>query len=138
LQSLRANDGRGTSRYVADRFGVSVRTAQRWLAGTQRPRNPGPVMAVADPGQVRSQTLRGAQGVDVGRVTVIEKSPGTPGGTRNVGVVEIDLSEVADLLDAGGSEADAEALMSDVIMDAYGPGTGSHLAIDDYPTFDLY
>lgn len=51
LQSLRANDGRGTSRYVADRFGVSVRTAQRWLAGTQRSRNPGPVMAAADPGR---------------------------------------------------------------------------------------
>ena len=53
-------------------------------------------------------------------------------------MVEVDLSEVADLLDAGGSEADAEALMSDLIMDAYGPGTGSHLAIDDHPTFDLY
>lgn len=138
VQSHRTTHGRGTSKFVAATFGVSVRTAQRWLAGTQTPRNAAAVMAQADVRYVRSNALRNAQGANVGSVQVVSKSDGKPSGKRNVGEVFCDFGAVADALDAGASIDDAARLMSDVVLDAYGGHAGDHLFVADYGALDLF
>lgn len=138
MQSLRATHGRGTSRHIADTFGVSMRTAQRWLAGTQRPRNEARVIAAADTRTVRSQTLRSAQGVTVGRVAVVTKSSDTPDGQRNIGTVLTDFGFIADAIDSGATEREAHAMLDEAILDAYGGRTGDHLNISEYGQFDIF
>lgn len=136
-QSYRATHGRGASRHIAVEFGVSQRTAQRWLAGTQRPRNAEPLMAAAardNAPQVRANVFRNASGVNVGTVQVLEKSPGKR-SARNVGTVFCDLSSVADALDAGASQQQAADMISDIVMAAYGTDA---LAAVDYGAFDIF
>jgi hypothetical protein len=131
-----------SSRWIADKFGVSMRTAQRWKAGTQQPSERGDrrdkVMKSADRHKVAAQALRDARAVNAGKVGVASDTGRMSArkGQRNLGVVQLDetaqdrMNEAADLLDAGDVEG-AERLVSQAILDAkgdYGP-----LRIEDYP-----
>ncbi len=133
-----------TSKWVADKFGVSRRTAQRWKKGTQQPSDrlsrKGKVMDSADAEtrrKVAADALRGAQAVDAGTVRV--RYPGGRGDQtkRKVGVVPLDeqarerMQEAADALERGDVER-AEGLVSDAVLNTNGRHYGP-LQIDDYP-----
>lgn len=137
-----------SSRWIANKFGVSMRTAQRWRKGTQQPTERGDrrekVMKSADRRKVAAQALREARAVNVGKVGV-ESDTGRVSartGTRNVGIVQLDdrarerMEEAADALDAGDVER-AEKLVSDAILNTGGRDYGP-LQISDYgPGFHL-
>lgn len=127
-----ATHGRGTSRWLAQEYGVSQRTAQRWLAGTQRPRNASAVIAGADTRQIRISKLRQVSTARLGQVTIYEKSPRRR-SVRNYGDVEVDMSPVADLLAAGGSEAEADELARDIFTGAYFDYHGEMPDAGDFP-----
>lgn len=133
---------------IAAKFGVSLRTAQRWKAGTQQPSKraggPSGVLAKLDTPAARrkvaANAVRNAQAAHIGRTPVVDKSP--KGKTakpsrRNVGTVSFDrqqdrLNRAADAIERGDFTR-AEAEMSDAIMSAYGGGAESGLSIDDWP-----
>jgi hypothetical protein len=137
-----------TSRWIADKFGVSMRTAQRWKRGTQQPTDRGgrrsKVMQSADRKKVAARAIREARAVNVGRVGV-EADTGRVGartGTRNVGLVQLDdsararMEEAAEALEHGDTDR-AEELMSDALLNSGGRDYGP-LRISDYsPGFHL-
>jgi len=138
-----------TSRWIADHFGVSRRTAQRWKAGTQQPGK-----GVGGPSRVEKSAnaetrrtlavsaLRGATAINVGRIAVVDKSPkkGRKAGEtyRNVGVVQLDpasrerVDEAANALAAGDTER-AEQLMSTAVLNTPDYNTGGALNVADWP-----
>jgi hypothetical protein len=149
------------SQWLADTFGVSRRTAQRWLAGTQQPGNTEagrarrqavmrtPISA-ATRRRLAAAALRRARTLSVGKIKVATKSTGKPAGSRSIGTVLVDaearveLDEVADLLDAG-EIGDAELAMSECVLGLYAVQTvrggrenrdaaRAHLYVYDYPT----
>jgi hypothetical protein len=140
-----------TSKWIAEHFGVSRRTAQRWKAGTQQPgkRVGGPEQieksANAETRRaVAANAIRSATAINVGRVEVVDKSPRGKGprpgkNFRNVGVVQLDpasrerMEEAAELLESGDTEG-AERLMGEAVLQGY----GSALSVADWPThFEL-
>ncbi|WP_226360970.1 hypothetical protein [Pseudonocardia sp. ICBG1142] len=138
IESLTAEHGRGTTRWVAEQLGVSMRTVQRWRKGTQSPRDTGQVTGLANEQRVRINALRNAQTTSVGRVSVYSRSSGTLDGGRDVGTVGVDFNIAADLMEQGASEEEIQAAISDAVMDGYGGnGFGDVLTIDDYESFDL-
>jgi len=85
-----------STKWIAERFGVSRRTAQRWKKGTQQPsekegrRERVEKSANKETRQaVAAQALRSAQAVNAGRVGVVDKSGGKT-SKRNLGVVQLD------------------------------------------------
>lgn len=138
------------SRYLADRYGVSRRTAQKWLKGDQAPAVRGGTRGKVQGDRnaslkIAADKMRNARGLAVGKVQVIDKSKGNPAGNRNVGVVAVDpqmrqeLATAAELLEAGMVEQ-AQQIVSDAIMGGYGQARGGNretargaLEIDDYP-----
>jgi len=141
-----------SSRWVADKFGVSMRTAQRWKKGTQLPSERGDrrgrVMGSADADtrrKVAAKALREARAVHVGRIEVVDKSPKGKGkkpgrNFRNVGTVQLDersrdrMAEAADALEAGDTER-AERLMSEAVLRTSGKDYGSALDVADWPSW---
>lgn len=132
-----------SSRWVAKRFGVSMRTAQRWKRGTQQPTDRdgrrAKVLKSADRRKVAAQVIRDTQAVSAGTVGV-ESDTGRAGarsGTRNVGLVQLDggararMDEAADALDAGDMDR-AKQLFSDAVLNTNGRNYGP-LRISDYP-----
>lgn len=139
-----------TSKWIAEHFGVSRRTAQRWKAGSQQPGK-----RVGGPGQVEksanaetrrkvaANALRGATAINVGRIAVVDKSPRGKGpkpgkNYRNVGVVQLDpaarerMNEAAEALEAGDTER-AEQLMSEAVLNTADYNTRGALDVDDWP-----
>lgn len=139
-----------SSKWVAEHFGVSRRTAQRWKAGTQQPGSrvggAEPVLKSADAGTRRTiaaSALRGSQAVHVGRIEVVDKSPRgkrpKPGKNfRNVGTVQLDpasrerMNAAAEALEAGDTER-AERLMSEAVLRTAGKDYGAALDVADWP-----
>jgi len=132
-----------STKWIAERFGVSRRTAQRWKKGTQQPsekegrRERVEKSANKETRQaVAAQALRSAQAVNAGRVGVVDKSGGKT-SKRNLGVVQLDqgardiMRQAAEQLEAG-NEAEAERLVSQAILTSNGRNYGP-LEIDDYP-----
>jgi hypothetical protein len=142
VDATEALEGR-SSRWVANRFGVSMRTAQRWRKGTQEPSaregRRDQVMASASRAKVAANAIRNARAVSAGKVGVKSDTgrAGARTGTRNVGFVELDsgarerMDEAADMLDAGDYEG-AQQLMSDAVLNTGGRDYGP-LHIEDYP-----
>lgn len=140
-----------TSKWVAEHFGVSRRTAQRWKAGSQQPGNrvggPGRIEKSANAETrrtVAAQALRGATAVNVGRIEVVDKSPRGKGpkpgkNYRNIGVVQLDpdsrerMNEAAEALEAGDTER-AEQLMSEAVLRTPDYDTRGALDVADWPT----
>ncbi|MGH3283601.1 MAG: hypothetical protein ACRDPD_02755 [Streptosporangiaceae bacterium] len=139
------------TKWIAEKFGVSRRTAQRWKKGTQQPspRVGGPDTVIKDSTNadtrkaVAANAIRNAQAAHVGRVSVVDKSPRGNGpkpgkNFRNLKVVNFSerereqMSRAADALERGDTEQ-AERLMNDAIMGAYGGGADSALSIEDWP-----
>jgi hypothetical protein len=149
-----------TSKWVADHFGVSLRTAQKWKSGkgrkqadgTYKPQAPGKEVGGSE-GVVKSanaetrrtvaaSALRGASAVNVGRIEVVDKSPrkgARPGKQyRNVGVVQLDpearerMNEAAEAIEAGDTER-AERLMSEAVLNTPDYNTGGALNVADWP-----
>ena len=144
-----ALDGRST-KDIAKQFGVSIRTAQRWKAGTQQPSKklggPGGVLKKLDtPANRRknaANAVRNANGAYAGRVPVIDKSPkGKKAKTthRNIGAVSFDHPRSRELLNAAAEAIErrdydrAEDLLSEAVLGAYGGGAESGLSIEDWP-----
>lgn len=137
-----------SSRWIASKFGVSMRTAQRWRKGTQapKPERAEKVMKSADAEQrrkVAAEALRSTQAIQAGRVLVVDKSPRGKGkkaraNYRPIGVIRVDpvtrarLDHAADLLERGEMR-EAEAAMKDAILHSPGKDYGSALDIEDWP-----
>ncbi len=139
-----------TSKWIAQHFGVSRRTAQRWKAGSQQPgkRVGGPEQVEKSANaetrrKVAAQAMRGATAVNVGRIEVVDKSPRGKGprpgkNYRNVGVVQLDtasqalMNEAAEAIEDGDTER-AEELMSEAVLHSYGGGAESALSVADWP-----
>lgn len=132
-----------STKWIAQQFGVSRRTAQRWKAGTQQPTDRGgrreSVIKSANKETRQANAanaLRNAQAINAGRVGVIDTS-GQKKSKRNLGVVQLDpaaralMQQAAEQLEAG-NEAEAERLMSQAILTSGGKNYGP-LEIDDYP-----
>lgn len=149
ILAIRDEHGPGASRHIASTFGVSMRTAQRWLAGTQQParHRREEVRAAGDRKRVAARALRSARTVSVGRVKVINRSTGRPDGTRPVGVLDVDQSLRTGLGETAREyvEGDATAagdVLSDALLSAYSEQRASDnrsiaagaLLIYDYPT----
>jgi hypothetical protein len=139
LSAIRTAHGKGSSRYLADTYGVSMRTAQRWLAGTQAPAESRRSQVESDPSAQRASTaqrIRSASAVNVGVAAVVSKSSGKADGSRNVGLriadgrMHRDLERAANLYESGDDER-AEEAFSDAIMRSY--GAGEALQMDDFP-----
>ena len=124
IQSFRDAHGGRASRALADRFGVHIRTAQKWLKGDQAPGagRREQVRQGAEHGRLAADALRGAQAINVGDVEV--EYDGKPQGKRKVGTVHVDaqlrgaLDQVADLIEMGSLD-EAEQVYSDAILGAY-------------------
>lgn len=132
-----------STKWIAQHFGVSRRTAQRWKAGTQQPTDRGgrreSVIKSANKETRQANAanaLRNAQAINAGRVGVVDKSGGKK-SKRNLGVVQLDpaaralMQQAAEQLEAG-NEDEAERLMSQAILTSGGKNYGP-LEIDDYP-----
>jgi hypothetical protein len=142
VSTAEALTGRST-RWIAKKFGVSIRTAQRWKAGTQQPTEKGgrraKVAKSADRLKVAAKVLRETRAVNAGRVGVKSDTGRAAAreGTRNVGLVHLDdsardrMAQAADALAAGDVER-AEDLVSDAILNTGGRNYGP-LQISDYP-----
>lgn len=138
-----------SSKWVAEHFGVSRRTAQKWKAGTQQPgkRVGGPetVIKSADADtrrKVAADAVRHAKGAVVGRVPVVDKSPKGKAvkSYRNIKPVRFNtpadrarLDAAADALERGDT-ARAEEIMSEAILASYGGGAEASLSIEDWPS----
>ena len=130
-----AHPGKGeASKYLMDAYGVSRRTAQKWLKGEQAPSDRGgrKSAVAADKRAARriaANQMRRAKVVAAGKVQVVSKSDLKSAGTRNVGVVQITararqlLDQAAAALESGADEQ-AGQLASDAIMNAYGASKG--------------
>ncbi|MFD4522311.1 hypothetical protein ACFWO6_30765 [Paenibacillus glucanolyticus] len=127
-------------RSTASRAGVSTQTARRWARGAQRPAA-GTEKATRQKMQrslggargLQAARMRGVTGMRAGNVTVMIKSGPTAGTTerRTIGSVSIPRStseEIARLL-AEGEDVTAEELLSDAVLDAYGPGLSGIMRI---------
>jgi hypothetical protein len=117
-------------------YGVSRRTAQKWLAGSQAPAERGGRRdAVRNDKRaarkIAADQMRSAKVAAVGKVEVQSKSVQKPAGARNVGVVTLDpqsrqmLNEAAALLESGMDEQAAQKA-SDAIMRSYGLSKGDN------------
>ena len=132
-----------SSRWIASKFGVSMRTAQRWRRGQQQPSERdgrrAKVMKSADRRKVAAQVIRQTRAVNAGRVKVVSDTGRAAAreGTRNVGMVQLDdsardrMQEAADALEEGDTER-AEELFSDAVLNTGGRNYGP-LRISDYP-----
>ena len=126
LNSIREAHGRNASRTIADRFGVHIRTAQKWLKGDQAPdAHSGrreQVRRGAESNHIAADAVRAAQAIDVGDIEV--EYDGKPQGKRKVGTIHVDpdlrvrLDHVADLIQIGSLD-EAEQEYSDAILGAY-------------------
>jgi hypothetical protein len=150
-----------STKWIAEHFGVTQRTAQKWKSGkgrkqadgTYKPQAPG--KEVGGPERVKksasaetrrmlaTQAMRAATAINVGRIAVKDVSPkkGKPRQGveyRNVGVVQLDpesrarIDEAARALDSGDTVR-AEQLMSTAILRTAGKDYGGALVIADWP-----
>lgn len=140
-----------TTKDIAKQFGVSIRTAQRWKAGTQQPSKklggPAGVLKKLDTPNNRrknaANAIRNANGAFVGKLPVIDKSPRgkarTKPSTRNVGAVRFDNARTRGLLNDAAAALErrdydrAEELLSEAVLTTPGKDYGSALAIEDWP-----
>jgi len=152
MAAYRSEYGRGARRRLAQEYGVTPDTAGRWLSGKQAPSarggRRGQVLDRVPRNRLAAQVIRGAQGVSVGKVKVNDYH-GKPAGSRPIGTVPVDaelreqLGGVADLVEQG-ELGDAEAALSEAIIQAYGRRVGGResiprgtLTITDYPSLDF-
>ncbi|MDG9679047.1 hypothetical protein [Micromonospora sp. DH14] len=119
-----------------DTYGVSRRTAQKWLKGDQAPSERGGRRDAVRGDKraarrIAADQMRSAKVAAVGKIQVVSKSNQKPAGSRNVGVVTIDpqsrrlLNEAASLLESGMDDQAAQKA-SDAIMSAYGRSKGDN------------
>jgi transcriptional regulator with XRE-family HTH domain len=146
LRAFRAQHGKGASRALADRLGVSLRQAQRYLRGDiKRPpvEKERAIRDSADRRVIASNALTGARTVSVGRVGVVD-SRGKR-STRPAGTLVVDDQMRAALAEAArlheqGDDRGAEAAMGAAIMGGYSRASRDNrtiapgaLSVTDYP-----
>lgn len=142
--------GDRSTKDIAKQFGVSIRTAQRWKAGTQQPGKklggPAGVLKRLDTPsnrrKIAANAIRNANGAYAGRTPVVDKSPkGKTAKTtyRNIGAVRFDNARSRELLNSAAEAIErrdydrAEDLLSEAVLGAYGGGAESGLSIEDWP-----
>lgn len=147
MTAVRTEHGRGASRWLASRAGVSQRTAQRWMAGTQKPGKAAhqAVQQIRHGQQRRAagERLRQITTVDVGEVAVDAGTgdDASPDGYRKPSG-RLDIGSAMDLIAATyerGDDSEAERLFGVAVIAAYGgeeptddSGLASVLHITDY------
>lgn len=142
--------GRST-KDIAKQFGVTVRTAQKWKAGSQQPgkRVGGPSAVIkkmdtpANRRKIAANAIRNAHAASVGRIKVIDKSPRGKGpqkpSFRNIGTVNFSDQRSREKLNAAADAIErrdydrAEQLFSEAVLGTPGKDYGSALAVDDWP-----
>lgn len=131
MTEIRADHGRGASRWLADQFDVSMRTAQRWLKGEQHPggregTRPGAggeqkVIRAVDTSKSAARHLRTATRIEIPEMDMTT-SAGTgkrkPGGYPVTGPVQSRLDRIADAVERGDT-AGAEKMFSDLTLELY-------------------
>ncbi|MFC7344533.1 hypothetical protein [Saccharopolyspora griseoalba] len=137
---IRAQFGRGATRWVAQEAGISMRSAQRWMSGNPPASRTGRLRKLASD-QLKVQAFgRRLQASTVVRVGEIRLRYGrtedqgkrcpynTKNGSEWFNVSGLESNGVLDALKAGDIEK-AEELFSQAVLDAYG--------IEDTDTFDI-
>ncbi|WP_345572141.1 MULTISPECIES: helix-turn-helix transcriptional regulator [Actinomycetes] len=145
LEQVRNEHGKKASSWLADKLGVSRRTAQRYLAGTQNPskrtRQRIPNVERSVRRKVAAGKISRVRSMNVGRVVVINLSAGDEDGTRDIGNVSLppEIMEEIAALYADGQDQEAEDLLNQAIVNIYANddphdrgGLGSVLYIDNY------
>jgi hypothetical protein len=132
--------GRST-KWIADKFGVSDTTARRWRRGTQQPRDDDRRnSALKSPDKdtrrhIAANAMRGASAINVGKIGV-DADTGRGKGQRRLGIVQLGaegrerMARAAEALE-NGDEALAAQLQSDAILHADGRDYGP-LHVEDY------
>lgn len=133
--------GKGATKFLAGITGVTVRSAERWVAmaqdrGSQRS-TPKPAAQVAIVEAIKLKAaadhVRKSDTAHAGRVNVKYTDAGRDEGHRDIGDQSLDATskdEIADLVEAGAIEQAAEELDA-AVLDAYGVPEGT-LEITDY------
>lgn len=150
IQAIRAEHGDQASRFLANRLGIGIRQAQRYLAGqVRRPKEDKgrALRGAADPARIAASRLRSARTISMGKVPVgyDGKSRGTitPGVLTVDGVLRGELDQVAQALESGDYN-EADRLFSQAIIGAKEATRGnnrdtarSHINITDYREIGL-
>jgi hypothetical protein len=128
-------------KHLAGTYGVSARTARRWVAQGRVPeRGKGHQVGqrmVAEANSKRGKELRAAQKLGSGQATIdvgaceVEYE-GQDEGTRTLGAQTVNLSDWYDAVQAGDPEAGQ--VLSGLFMDSYG---ANYLDVSDYGSFDV-
>lgn len=157
MDEYRAEHGRHASRAIADRFGVSQRTAQHWLKGDQRPGGKAgtapareaerKITQSVDRNRAAARHFRAAQTIHVGTVHLRASSKSGP---HNVGDLRVtpdmraELDRAADLIERGELDAADRAMQGVILTGWFGvPHVGGRKAdqsmgVDSYDDmFDL-
>lgn len=131
MTEIRADHGRGASRWLADQFDVSMRTAQRWLKGEQHPGGregtrggksaEQRMIGAVDTNRSAARYLRTATRIEIPEMDMTT-SAGTgkrkPGGYPVTGAVQSRLNGIADAMERGDA-AGAEKMFSDLTLELY-------------------
>lgn len=147
MTGVRQHHGREASKWLSEKLGVSRRTAQRYLAGSQQPsaktgKRLNRVKASAPISrQVAANRIAGVRRVNCGTASVVSKSDGTPDGIRRLNEVDLPpgvMEQIAELY-RQGEDAEAEAMFDDAVMAIYGgdpaddrEGLASVLGVTNY------
>lgn len=132
--------GRST-KWIADKFGVSETTARRWRRGAQQPRDDdrrNSVLRSPDKDtrrRIAAGVMRGASAISVGKIGV-DADTGRATGSRRLGIIQLGpegrerMARAAEALENGDEELAAQ-LQSDAILHSDGRDYGP-LHVDDY------
>lgn len=121
---IKSQHGRGASRWLADRLGVSLRQAQRYLKGDVRvppATRQASIVEGVDRSKAAARHIRTATRLSIGSIEMATSSGTTK---RNVGDMPVtpgmrgNLNAAADALEAGDVDQ-AGALFGSAVLDSY-------------------
>lgn len=147
MADIRAQQGKGASRWVSEKFGVSMRTAQRWLKSEQTPGGrPGTtpakaaerrVIGAVDPLKGAARNLRTATRIELPEIDIrFSKGVGKRKPDMSVpvtGGIRTRLDRIADLIDRGNlskAEEDFGKLALDIYFTKGKATDGRHIQSD--------
>lgn len=132
IASIRAEHGTGAARWLAERLGVSARTARRYMAGVVPGKRSMAVRDAAPRARVAANALRKAQTIQAPQMAAEEKSPKKTKGARRGAQTRrmkepkrvtkdgrAALQRAADRLDAGDMQG-AKDEVDKAVLSAYG------------------
>lgn len=133
--AIRAEHGKGATRWIAERAGISQRTARRWMSSAPPPTRAGAIVALIAGEAIAAARIRTATHISVGAVAV--EYDGADEGTRVIGELDVtgfmdnELDNCAAALEEGDWDAAADAF-SDAVIAGYSEGLQDTLSVFDY------